>query len=47
MKFVQFIKDNTPAQEIVDYIMPRIPLKPGDVVEVTIEGIGTLKNKLI
>lgn len=60
-------------QELVDYLMPRIPLKagdviftgtpsgvmmgypadqknwlkPGDVVEVTIEGIGTLKNKLV
>ena len=60
-------------QELVDYLMPRIPLKAGDViftgtpsgvmmgypadrknwlksgdvVEVNIEGIGTLKNKLI
>jgi len=60
-------------QELVDYLMPRIPLKagdviftgtpsgvmmgypadqkrwlkPGDVVEVGIEGIGVLKNKLI
>lgn len=60
------------AQAIVDYLMPRIPLKagdviftgtpsgvmmgypadkkqwlkPGDTVEVTIEGIGTLKNTL-
>ena len=61
------------AQEIVDYIMPRIPLKAGDViftgtpsgvmmgypadrknwlkagdvVEVGIEGIGMLRNKLV
>ena len=60
------------AQAIIDYLMPRIPLKPGDIiftgtpsgvmmgypadkknwlksgdtVEVTIEGIGTLKNTL-
>ena len=60
------------AQQIVDYLMPRIPLKAGDViftgtpsgvmmgypadrkqwlksgdtVEVTVEGIGTLKNTL-
>lgn len=60
------------AQAIVDYLMPRIPLKagdiiftgtpsgvmmgypadqknwlkPGDTLEVTIEGIGTLKNTL-
>ena len=60
-------------QEIVDYLMPRIPLKAGDViftgtpsgvmmgwpedkkqwlrsgdvVEVTIEGIGTLRNRLV
>ena len=62
-----------PAQTLVDYIMPRIPLKAGDViftgtpsgvvmgypadkknwlkrgdvVEVGIEGIGVLKNKLV
>ena len=61
------------AQTIIDYLMPRIPLKAGDIiftgtpsgvmmgypadkknwlksgdtVEVTIEGIGTLKNTLI
>lgn len=61
------------AQELVDYLMPRIPLKagdviftgtpsgvmmgyptdqkrwlkPGDVVEVGIEGIGTLQNRLV
>ena len=60
-------------QELVDYLMPRIPLKagdviftgtpsgvmmgypadqknwlkPGDVVEVGIEGIGVLENKLV
>ena len=60
------------AQQIVDYLMPRIPLKAGDViftgtpsgvmmgypadqkqwlksgdvVEVTVEGIGTLRNIL-
>lgn len=61
------------VQEVMDYLIPRIPLKagdiiftgtpsgvmmgypadqknwlkPGDTVEVTIEGIGTLKNKLV